>query len=49
MDEVKKNIKTFMEILQIGKSESVILWDESNFKRIQRWALYAEEVYEIKF
>ncbi|XP_028406572.1 uncharacterized protein LOC114529043 [Dendronephthya gigantea] len=46
MDEVKKNIKTFLEILQTGKSESVIHWDESNFKRIYHWALYAEEVYK---
>ena len=44
MEEVKRNIKTFLEILQIGKTESVTDWDESNFKRAQRWAQYAEEV-----
>ena len=31
--------------MQIGKSESVIHWDESNFSRAQRWAQYAEQVY----
>ena len=44
MEEVKKNIQTFLEILHIGSSESVIPWDESNFKRAQRWGQYAEEV-----
>ena len=44
MEEVKQNIKTFLEILRKGSSESVIHWDESNFKRAQRWAKYAEEV-----
>ena len=44
MEEVKKNIKMFMEILEIGKTESVVHWDESNFKRAERWAQYAEEV-----
>lgn len=44
MEEVKKNIKTFLKILEIGKSGSVISWDESNFQRAQKWAQYCEEV-----
>ena len=44
MEEVMKNIKTFLEIIHIGKSDSVTDWDESNFKRAQQWAQYAEEV-----
>ena len=49
MDEVKKNITTFLGILKIGKTESVIHWDESNFKRAEQWAQYAEEVKTILF
>lgn len=46
MEEVKRNITTFLEILQIGRTESIAHWDESNFKRAQQWARYAEEVYK---
>ena len=44
MEEVKRNTTTFLEILQIGRTDAVAQWDESNFKRARQWALYAEEV-----